>query len=140
MKAADARKRLLQNPELRAEYETKKLAREIARSVIIARAQAELSQTQLAELLNTKQPSIARIENGEHLPSLSFLMRIAQALDAELTPPLLIGPKPIIKAGALDSQTQLLQMNFIHKVRKAFTVKFTSESQAHNIFAGGSND
>jgi transcriptional regulator with XRE-family HTH domain len=43
-----------------------------------------LTQAQLAELVGTKQPSIARLENGEGSPSLSFLEKVAQALGAEV--------------------------------------------------------
>ena len=39
---------------------------------------------QLAELVGTRQPSIARLENGTSMPSLSFLERIAKALDARI--------------------------------------------------------
>jgi len=40
-----------------------------------------LTQAQLAEKLGTQQPSIARIENDGYLPSLSFLIRIAEVLE-----------------------------------------------------------
>ena len=43
-----------------------------------------LSQAQLAELVGTRQPSIARLENGNSLPSLSFLQRLASALGARI--------------------------------------------------------
>lgn len=43
-----------------------------------------LTQTQLAELVGTRQPSIARIENGKTLPSLSFLERVASVLNARV--------------------------------------------------------
>lgn len=43
-----------------------------------------LTQTQLAEMVGTRQPSIARLENGSSIPSLSFLDRIAKALDARI--------------------------------------------------------
>ena len=46
------------------------------------RIQRGLTQAQLAELVGTRQPSIARLENGNSFPSLSFLKRIADALDA----------------------------------------------------------
>jgi HTH-type transcriptional regulator/antitoxin HipB len=48
------------------------------------RIQRGLTQTQLAELVGTRQPSIARLENGTSVPSLSFLDRIAKALDARI--------------------------------------------------------
>jgi transcriptional regulator with XRE-family HTH domain len=44
-----------------------------------------LSQTQLAEMIETKQPSIARIESGRALPRLDVLQRIATALGMRLT-------------------------------------------------------
>ena len=48
------------------------------------RIQHGLTQAQLAELVGTHQPSIARLENGTSVPSLSFLERIAKALDARI--------------------------------------------------------
>lgn len=42
-----------------------------------------LTQSQLAEMVGTHQPSIARLENGSSIPSLSFLNKIAAALDAK---------------------------------------------------------
>jgi len=43
-----------------------------------------LTQEDLAKRLNTKQESIARLESGGSLPSLSTMKRVADALDAEL--------------------------------------------------------
>jgi phage-related protein/DNA-binding XRE family transcriptional regulator len=43
-----------------------------------------LTQAQLAEKVRTRQPSIARLENGSQVPSLSFLERIARVLDAKV--------------------------------------------------------
>lgn len=48
------------------------------------RLQRGLTQAQLAEMVGTRQPSIARLENGSSVPSLSFLDRIAEALDARI--------------------------------------------------------
>jgi DNA-binding XRE family transcriptional regulator len=48
------------------------------------RIQRGLTQSQLAEMVGTRQPSIARLENGSNIPSLSFLDRIAKALDARI--------------------------------------------------------
>jgi len=48
------------------------------------RTQRGLTQAQLAEMVGTRQPSIARLENGTSVPSLSFLDRIAKALDARI--------------------------------------------------------
>ncbi len=43
-----------------------------------------LTQVQLAEMIGTRQPSIARLENGTSTPSLSFLNKIAEALGAKI--------------------------------------------------------
>ena len=43
-----------------------------------------LTQEQLADLVGTKQPSIARLESGSAEPRLSFLRKVAGALDARL--------------------------------------------------------
>ena len=43
-----------------------------------------LTQAQLAEMIGTRQPSIARLENGTSAPSLSFLSKIAEALGAKI--------------------------------------------------------
>ncbi len=48
------------------------------------RIQHGLTQAQLAELVGTRQPSIARLENGTSAPSLSFLNKIAAALEAKI--------------------------------------------------------
>ena len=43
-----------------------------------------MSQAELADILGTRQPSTARLENGSSMPSLSFLEHIAEALDAQV--------------------------------------------------------
>ncbi|MHC1784666.1 MAG: helix-turn-helix transcriptional regulator [Anaerolineaceae bacterium] len=48
------------------------------------RIQRGLTQTQLAEMVGTRQPSIARLENGSSKPSLTFLNKVALALNARI--------------------------------------------------------
>jgi DNA-binding XRE family transcriptional regulator len=57
---------------------------EIGYQIARLRIQRGLTQAQLAEMVGTRQPSIARLENGSSVPSLSFLDRIARALDARI--------------------------------------------------------
>lgn len=52
-----------------------------------------LTQAQLAEMVGTQQPSIARLENGSSIPSLSFLNKIAEALNAKIEFRLIPGTK-----------------------------------------------
>jgi DNA-binding XRE family transcriptional regulator len=70
----------LQDPEFVAAANELEPGYQIAR----LRLQRGLTQTQLAEMVGTRQPSIARLENGTSVPSLSFLDRIAKALDARI--------------------------------------------------------
>jgi transcriptional regulator with XRE-family HTH domain len=48
------------------------------------RAEHSLSQRQLAERLGVHQSDVARMETGEHTPSLERLVRVARGLDIEL--------------------------------------------------------
>ncbi|HWQ83694.1 MAG TPA: helix-turn-helix transcriptional regulator [Anaerolineales bacterium] len=57
------------------------------------RLQRGLTQAQLAELVGTQQPSIARLENGSSIPSLSFLHKIASALNARIEVRLVAEPQ-----------------------------------------------
>jgi transcriptional regulator with XRE-family HTH domain len=70
----------LQDPEFVAELEKLEPGYQVAR----LRIKLGLTQTQLAEMVGTKQPSIARQENGEGAPSLSFLQKVAEALGADV--------------------------------------------------------
>jgi DNA-binding XRE family transcriptional regulator len=62
----------------RDEYE--RLGAEIARR----RAEVGLSQRELAELCGTTQSAVARLEAGRRAARLDTLLRVANALDAEL--------------------------------------------------------
>jgi transcriptional regulator with XRE-family HTH domain len=89
------KKRLLKDSNFRAKYEAMEPEYKLATSLIRLRLARGLTQEELAELLNTKQESIARLESGRSLPSLSTVKRIADALDAELE----INLRPRGKAG-----------------------------------------
>ena len=76
----EVRAELLADPETKAAYD----ALDPVYQIIRLRIERGLTQAQLAELVGTKQPSIARLEKGETLPSLAFLNRVADALGARL--------------------------------------------------------
>jgi ribosome-binding protein aMBF1 (putative translation factor) len=71
--------KLLANPEVRAEYDALEQEYALARELIAARARAGLSQTELAEKMQTTQSTIARLESGKGLPSMRTLKRFAEA-------------------------------------------------------------
>ena len=43
-----------------------------------------LTQEQLAELVGTKQPSIARLKSGASTPTVTFLRKVAAALGSRV--------------------------------------------------------
>ncbi len=57
----------------------------IAEQVADRRRELGLSQQELAELTGTTQSAIARLESGGRPPRIDTLLRIANALDTELT-------------------------------------------------------
>lgn len=78
------KKELLKNPAFRKAYEESAVEYQITRAIIKARIEKGLSQKQLAQKLNTKQSVISRVENAKTVPSLSFLKRLAHALNSSL--------------------------------------------------------
>lgn len=78
------KKKLLEDPEFRKEYEALEPEYKLASTLIRLRLAKGLTQEQLAKLMNTKQESIARLESGGSLPSLSTVRKVANALDAEV--------------------------------------------------------
>ncbi len=89
------KKQLMQNTEFKAEYEALEPEYKLASALIRLRLARGLTQEQLANLLNTKQESIARLESGRSLPSLSTVKKVANALDAEIE--ISIKPKDEVK-------------------------------------------
>lgn len=73
----------LADVEVKREYEALEEEFAIASEVIRLRTQHHMTQRELAERVGTSQPAIARLESGNYRNlSLSFLRRIATALDA----------------------------------------------------------
>jgi ribosome-binding protein aMBF1 (putative translation factor) len=73
----------LADPEIRREHERTALAHAVAMRVIGYRVEHSLSQTALARLLGMHQSAIARLEAGDHEPSLATLSRLARMLGIE---------------------------------------------------------
>ena len=93
------KKRLMKDPEFKKEYDALEPEYKLASTLIQLRLSKGLTQEQLAEKLQTKQSSIARLESGESLPSLSTVRRVAEALDAELD--IVVRPKKQSSAPAV---------------------------------------
>lgn len=68
----------MKNPAYEKEWEASKEGFSIARALIKARADANLSQADVAKRMNTTQSVIARLEDGAN-PSIKMLRRYAKA-------------------------------------------------------------
>lgn len=71
---------LLEDPEVKREYEAMEQEFSIARELIRARGEAGLTQTELAARMGTTQSVIARMESGGTVPSWRSIERFAKAL------------------------------------------------------------
>ena len=87
MKFKDYKKQQLESDDFKNEDRKLNLRFETSQLITEARLYKNLSQEALADLVGTHQPSIARIESGASLPSLSFLERIAEAIGTYLIAP-----------------------------------------------------
>ena len=74
----------MKNPAYRDEYEALEGEFALSSALIRARADAGLTQEQLAERMGTKQEVVARWEGGKVMPSTRTLARLAQATGTTL--------------------------------------------------------
>jgi transcriptional regulator with XRE-family HTH domain len=77
---ADWLARQMKNSEFREAVEDQEVAFQIGR----LRMMKGITQAQLAEMVGTKQSSIARLESGKTMPRLSFLRKVVNALGGHM--------------------------------------------------------
>jgi len=81
----DLRQELLENEEVKAEYEALRPQYELIEQIIIARTQQGVTQEELAKRVGTRQSNISRFETGgSYNPSLEFVRKLAHGLGKEL--------------------------------------------------------
>jgi len=84
----ELKQKALQNKNVKAEYEKLDVEFQLLNEMLTARKEAGLNQSQVAELMGTKQASITRLESslssGEHSPSLTTLKKYANAVGCHL--------------------------------------------------------
>jgi transcriptional regulator with XRE-family HTH domain len=83
--AAEIHEQDMRDPAYRREYERTRLANDVAVKVIQYRVAHGLSQSALARKLGMRQPHVARLEAGDHEPSLSTLARLSAALGLDFS-------------------------------------------------------
>lgn len=75
---------LLVRSDVRAEYDALAEEFSIAEALIRARAEADMTQEQVAEKMQTSQSYVAKLESGRVSPSMKALQRYAAATGARL--------------------------------------------------------
>lgn len=78
------KKELLKDKKIRAEYDALSSEFSLIEQLIEKRLNKGFTQSQLAKKVGTKQSAISRLESGSYNPSISFLQKVAVALDTEL--------------------------------------------------------
>src|SRR5260370_12377179 len=78
--AAEVHEQNMRDLDYRREHERTRIANDVAIKVIAYRAAHGLSQSALAKMLGMRQPNVARLESGDHEPSLSMLAPLSAAL------------------------------------------------------------
>lgn len=89
----------LARPDVRREYEELKEEFELLDEILKARAEAGLTQVELATRIGTTQSAVARLESsmGKHSPSIGTLRRYASALGYRLQVRLVKKQNPIVR-------------------------------------------
>ncbi len=77
-------KKWKKGPAFRAEYDALEEEFALAAALIDARKQADLTQEEIAERMDTSQAAIARLEGSKGNPSLNTLRRYAEATGTRL--------------------------------------------------------
>jgi predicted transcriptional regulator len=80
----EAREIIKKDPEVLKEIERLEPFYQIINQLLTLRKEKGLTQRELAELINTTQSCIARLESGKYNPSLQFLQKIADACDKKI--------------------------------------------------------
>ncbi|TVS09670.1 MAG: XRE family transcriptional regulator [Gammaproteobacteria bacterium] len=81
---ANLKRKWIQDPAFKAEYDALEDEFALIRALIDARARAGLTQAELAERMGTTQSAIARMEGGRVNPSIGMLRRYAEATGTRL--------------------------------------------------------
>ena len=80
----DYKKQVLNNPEVKKEYEALEPEYDIIQAMINARKDQKLTQKELSARTGITQADISRIEKVTRNPSLEMLKRLAQGLGMQL--------------------------------------------------------
>jgi len=94
----------MKDPEFRAEFDALAPEFSLSRSLTEARANAGLTQAEVADRMGTTQSVVARIESGRNPPNLRTLDRYAQAVGRRIAVTL-VPAEPAYPASGRNSAT-----------------------------------
>ena len=116
--------RALARPDVRREYERLEEEFEILDEILRARAEAGVTQAELAARIGTTQSAVARLETGlgKHSPSIETLKRYASALGYRLQVRLVKGRGRI----SLDQKTHSEPVDADALLERARAIRRTS--------------
>lgn len=80
----DWEKKKLRDPQFKAEYDRLQPEFALIEAVLKARKEKGLTQKEIAEKIGTKQSVVSRLERGRANPTVSFLKKLASALQTSL--------------------------------------------------------
>lgn len=78
------KKKALNDPEVKAEYDSLQPEYDIIQALIDARLSQNLTQKDLSSITGITQADISRIENGTRNPSLNMIKKLAGGLGLQL--------------------------------------------------------
>jgi len=78
------KRKLLKDRGIKKAYDELGPEFNLIKTIIKRRLEKGLTQKELARRIGTKQSAISRLESGTYNPTISFLEKIAKALDAKL--------------------------------------------------------
>lgn len=78
------KKKLLKDPKVSKEYDSLRPEFSIARALIEARLLSKMTQADVAKKMNTSQSQVARLESGDHMPSMSSIHKYAHAISRNI--------------------------------------------------------
>jgi ribosome-binding protein aMBF1 (putative translation factor) len=81
---SDAAKEWLQDPKIAEAYDALEEEFALAEALIRARADASMTQEDVARAMGTTQAVVARLESGRSMPSTRTLQRFAEATGTKL--------------------------------------------------------
>jgi transcriptional regulator with XRE-family HTH domain len=84
MEWKEAKEIIKKDPEVVKELERLEPFYQIINQLLCLRKERNLTQQELAELIDTTQSCVARLESGKYNPSLRFLQKIADACDKKI--------------------------------------------------------